>query len=113
MKFQWQLRGVTSATSTADQGHFFGAAVMKRKLLLGAVFSTLALNAIAQPLLQCGAAQSEPAAVIRPVLVGSAAGQLPERPLFAKDGLGSSYSDSSEREARDSSQPFATPLWVG
>lgn len=86
---------------------------MKRKLLLGVVFSTLALNAIAQPLLQCGATDSAPAAVIRPVLVGSAASQVLQQPLFAKDGLGSSYSDSSEREARDSSQPFGAPLLAG
>lgn len=85
---------------------------MKRKLLLGAVFSTLALNAIAHPLLQCGVAQPEPAAMIKPVLVGADASQVLDLPLFAKDGLGSSYSDSSEREARGSSQPF-TLLFVG
>lgn len=84
---------------------------MKRKLLLGVVFSTLALNAIAQPLLQCSAAQPEPAGVIKPALVQSGAGQLLKADLFAKDGLGSSYSDSSEREARDSSQPFAAPVF--
>jgi hypothetical protein len=80
---------------------------MKRKLLLGAVFSTLALNAIAQPLLQCGATQAEPAAVIKPALVEGGSCKVLDQPLFAKDGLGSSYSDSSEREARNSSQALA------
>lgn len=85
---------------------------MKRKSLLGAVFSTLALNAIAQPLLQCGAAQPEPAALLKPVLVEGAAGHVLDQPMLAKDGLGSSYSDSSEREARDSAQRL-TSVFVG
>lgn len=85
---------------------------MKRKLLLGAVFSTLALNAMAQPLLQCATAQPEPAAQVKPALVEGGARPVLQ-PLLAKDGLGSSYSDSSEREARGSNLATGTHVWLG